>query len=165
MLTVCGQQHQFSSHERMFFLKVSKFLTTENVSTWGGFETPSFGFMSNALNIWAIRARHLLSQVSENWRHQLNRLWVHQMVRERACSGNSLWSGQSHWYNVDRSFGKCCDIHLSEIEILVYQLLGMVKTSCSKSQTHITGVVEGKLSRDRKCVCHWDVGITGWKWR
>ena len=33
----------------------------ENVSTWGGLEPPTFGFMPNALTIWAI---HAIS-----WRH------------------------------------------------------------------------------------------------
>ena len=37
-----------------------KVFETENVSTWGGHEPPTFGFMLNALTIWAIRARHLL---------------------------------------------------------------------------------------------------------
>ena len=36
---------------------------TKNVSTWGGLEPPTFGFMPNALTYWAIRARHLLSHV------------------------------------------------------------------------------------------------------
>ena len=31
------------------------------ISTWGGLEPPTFGFMPNALTYWAIRARHLLS--------------------------------------------------------------------------------------------------------
>ena len=40
---------------------------TENISTWGGLEPQTFGFMPNALTIWAIRARHLLSRVFEYW--------------------------------------------------------------------------------------------------
>ena len=43
------------------------FFETENVSTWGGLEHPTFGFMPNALTNWAIRARHLLSHVFEYW--------------------------------------------------------------------------------------------------
>ena len=45
---------------------VSKFLRQKNVSTWEGLEPPTFRFMLNALTIWAIRARHLLSYVFEH---------------------------------------------------------------------------------------------------
>ena len=44
-----------------------KVFETENVSTWGGLESATSGFMQNALAYWAIRARHLLSQVVEYW--------------------------------------------------------------------------------------------------
>ena len=44
-----------------------KVFETENVSTWGGLEPPTFGFMPNALTYWVIRARHLLSHVFEHW--------------------------------------------------------------------------------------------------
>ena len=60
-----GQQHSFSTHERVFLWKC-QFFETENVSTWGGLEPPIFGFMPNALTSWAIRARHLLSHVFFN---------------------------------------------------------------------------------------------------
>ena len=40
---------------------------TENISTSGGLEPPTFGFMPNALTYWAIRAKHLLSHVFEHW--------------------------------------------------------------------------------------------------
>ena len=77
MLTVCGQQHFFLDSQTDVFVKVSKFLkqkmcscesvevseTTENVSTWGKLEPPTFGFAPNALTIWVIRAKHLLSHV------------------------------------------------------------------------------------------------------
>ena len=63
MLTVRGQQHLFSTHERMLFFESVKVFETENVSTWGGLEPPTFGFMPNALTYLAIRARHLLSHV------------------------------------------------------------------------------------------------------
>ena len=42
---------------------MSKTFKTENVSTWGGLEPPTFRFMTNALTISVIRARHLLSQI------------------------------------------------------------------------------------------------------
>ena len=48
MLTVLGQQHSFSTHERMSFESANVF-ETENVSTWEGLEPPTFGFMPNAL--------------------------------------------------------------------------------------------------------------------
>ena len=39
MLTVRGQQHLFSTNERMFLESVKVFETeNENVSTWGGLE-------------------------------------------------------------------------------------------------------------------------------
>ena len=34
---------------------LEKVFETENVSTWGGLEPPIFGFMPNALTIWAVR--------------------------------------------------------------------------------------------------------------
>ena len=55
--------------------KVSRFFETENVSTWGGLEHPTFGFMPNALNYWAIRARHLLPHVVEYWLWQYRYFW------------------------------------------------------------------------------------------
>ena len=50
------------THERVFLLKCQSF-ETENVSTSGGLELPTFGVMPTALTYWAIRARHLLSHV------------------------------------------------------------------------------------------------------
>ena len=44
-----------------------KVFETENVSTWGGLESPNFELMPNALTYWAKRARHLLSHVYEYW--------------------------------------------------------------------------------------------------
>ena len=63
MLNVWGQQHLILTHERMFFWKCRSFWDT-NVSNWGGLELPTFGFMPNALLIWAIRAKHFLVHVS-----------------------------------------------------------------------------------------------------
>ena len=54
MLTVHGQQHSFLAHERVFLWKCQSF-ETENVSTWGGLEPPTFGFMPNALTYWTQR--------------------------------------------------------------------------------------------------------------
>ena len=55
MFTVRGQQHSFSTHERVLFWKCQSF-ETENVSTWEGLGSPTFGFMPNALTYWAIWA-------------------------------------------------------------------------------------------------------------
>ena len=62
----CARKTAFIFDTRTDVLvKVSKFwdIETENVSTWEGLEPPIFGFMPNALTIWTIRARHLLSHV------------------------------------------------------------------------------------------------------
>ena len=66
MLTVRGQQHSFSTHGRCS-CECVKAVETENVSSWVGLEPPTFGFMPNALTIWAIRARYLPSHVFEHW--------------------------------------------------------------------------------------------------
>ena len=66
MSTVRGQQHSVSTHERMLLWKCQRF-ETEYILTWGGLESPTFGSMPNALTIWAIRARYLLSCVFEYW--------------------------------------------------------------------------------------------------
>ena len=44
-------------------VKGVKVLETENVSTWGGLDAPTFGFMQNGLTVWTLSARHLLSHV------------------------------------------------------------------------------------------------------
>ena len=53
----------FSTHERVFLWKCQGF-RDRNVSTWGGLEPPTFRLMPKALAIWAMKARHLLSHVS-----------------------------------------------------------------------------------------------------
>ena len=58
-----------------------KVFETENVSTWEGLEPPTFGLMPNALTTWAIRARHLLSHVFEQW------LWWYKYL---FSAGNSI---------------------------------------------------------------------------
>ena len=59
-----------------------KVFETENIPTWGGLEPPTFGFMPNALAIWAIRARHLLSHVFEYW------LWRYRYFQSKA----NIWN-------------------------------------------------------------------------
>ena len=56
-------------------VKVSKYFETENVSTWGGLEPPTFGCMPNALAYWTIRARHFLSHVFEHWLWRYSYFW------------------------------------------------------------------------------------------
>ena len=50
-LTVRGQQHSFSTHERVFLWKFQSFW--DNVSTWGGLEPPTVGFTSFPANALA----------------------------------------------------------------------------------------------------------------
>ena len=67
----CAWATSFIFDKRVFLWKCQSF-ETENVSTWGGLEPPTFGFMPNALTYWVIRARHLLSHVFEHrlWRYR-----------------------------------------------------------------------------------------------
>ena len=65
-----------------------KVFETENLSTWGELEPPTFGFMPNALTIWAIRARHLMSHVFEYWLWWYRYLSQHLKCKMRA--GNSI---------------------------------------------------------------------------
>ena len=92
-----------------------KVFETENVLTWEGLETPTFGFMPNVLTIWAISAGHLLSHVFKH------RLWLYRYFWSKVniwnvnCAratafifdtrmGVLLWKCQSFW---DR---KCLDL-------------------------------------------------------
>ena len=81
MLTVHGQQHSFFTREQMFFRRCQSF-ETENVSTLGGLEPPTFGFMPNALTIRAVRARHLLSHLFEYW------LWKYRYLLSKV----NIWN-------------------------------------------------------------------------
>ena len=58
LLTVCGQQHSFSTHERMFLWKCQFFLRQKSLDLRG---TRNTYLRIHA--IWAIRARYLLSHV------------------------------------------------------------------------------------------------------
>ena len=69
----CAQATAFISwHTNGCSCESVKVFETESVSAWGRLEPPIFGFMLNALAIWAIRARHLLSHVLEHrlWRYR-----------------------------------------------------------------------------------------------
>ena len=68
MLTVRGQQHSFSTHERMFLWKCQSFWDRKCLDLRGTrSRAPTIGFMPNSSTIWATRARHLLSHVLEYW--------------------------------------------------------------------------------------------------
>ena len=94
-------------------VKVSIFLD-RNVSIWGGLESPTFGFMPNALTIWAIRARHLLSHVVEYWLWWYRFFWSKVNIWYVNCARATafistherlfMWKCQSFW---DR---KCLDL-------------------------------------------------------
>ena len=83
MLTMCGQKHSFSTHERMFLWKCQYFWTGKYLDL-RGLEPPTFGFMPNALTIGAIRARRLL--LTLRWQqhsfstHERMFLWKCQSV-------------------------------------------------------------------------------------
>ena len=78
---MCGQQHSFSCESVKVF-------ETENVSTWGGLEPPTFGFMPNALTYWAIGARHFLSYVFEHWLW----LWWYRYFWSKVNVWNVNWA-------------------------------------------------------------------------
>ena len=60
---MCADNSIHFRHTNGCSCKSVKVFETANVSTWGGLEPPTFGFMPNTLTYWAIRARHLLSHV------------------------------------------------------------------------------------------------------
>ena len=62
-------------------VKVSKFLRQE-----GGTNPPTFGFMPNALTIWAIRARHLLSHGFEHWLWRYIYFWTKVNILNVNCA-------------------------------------------------------------------------------
>ena len=63
-----------------------KVFETENVSTWEGLEPPTFGFMPNALAIWAITARQLLSHVFEYWLWRYRYFWGKVNILKVNCA-------------------------------------------------------------------------------
>ena len=69
-----GKHHSFSTHARVF-LWTCHIFETENISTWGGLEPPTFAFMPYALNYWAIRARYWLHSVYL-WYSYMYWVWI-----------------------------------------------------------------------------------------
>ena len=80
MLTVRGQQHSFSTQERVFLWKCQSFWDRKCLNLRGGLEPPIFGFMPNAPTYWAIRARHLLSHVFEYMVTSHNFIWMGLLI-------------------------------------------------------------------------------------
>ena len=62
MLTVRGQQHSFSTHERVFLWKCQRFWDRKCLDLRGT-RTPNLRIHAECSTHWAIRARHLLSHV------------------------------------------------------------------------------------------------------
>ena len=69
-----------------------KVFETENVSSWGGHEPPAFGFMPNALTIWAIRVRHLLSHFFEYWLWWYRYFWNRVNIWNVNCTRATAFS-------------------------------------------------------------------------
>ena len=62
MCTVCGQQCSFLTHKRMFLWKCERFGDRKCLDLRGT-RISNLRIIQNALTIWAIRAKHLLSHV------------------------------------------------------------------------------------------------------
>ena len=104
MLTVHGQQHSFSTHERVFLGKCQSLWDRKYLDLRGTRTPPTFPFMPNALTYWAIRARHLLSHVVEYW------LWRYRYFFKVKSTFEMLTvRGQQHSFLThERVFlGKC----------------------------------------------------------
>ena len=67
-------------------VKVSNLFETGNVSSWGGLETPIFGFMPNALTCSVSRARHLLTHVFEYWLWRYRYFWSKVYIWNVNCA-------------------------------------------------------------------------------
>ena len=64
----CTQAKAFAFDSRSdVLIKVWNFLRQKISRPKGGLESPTFGFMLNAVTFSAIRARHFLAYVSEHW--------------------------------------------------------------------------------------------------
>ena len=92
MLNVRGKHHYFR-HKNGCSCQSVKVLETENVSTSGMLEHPTSGFMPNALTIWAIRARHLLSHAFEHW------LWWYIYFEAKLTFEMLTVPGQQHSFS------------------------------------------------------------------
>ena len=110
MLTACGEQHSFSTRERMFLWKCHNFWD-RNFSTWGGLEPPTYGFMPNALTIWAIICCPMFFNTGPDGINMFKLKLSFEMLTERGQKHSLsthermfLWKWQRFW---DR---KCIDL-------------------------------------------------------
>ena len=102
------QQQSFSTQERMFLGKCQSFWDRKCLDLRQT-RTPTSGFMPNALTIWAISARHLLSHDFEHglWRYRYflskANIWNANCSRTTAFISDTanwlspLWSNFDHW--------------------------------------------------------------------
>ena len=93
-------------------VKVSKFLWQKMSRPEGDSNPQNFGFMPNALTIWAIRTRHLLSHVFEYWlwwdRYIFNKVNIWNVssfnqptVRLSSCYAGLSSMGLTGYWNVN----------------------------------------------------------------
>ena len=75
--------------------EIFKVFWTENDSTWGGLEPPTFEIMPNALTIWDIRPRHLLSHVFEYWQYTLTIYAIHN-IDDKSCHRDEVFNQQQY---------------------------------------------------------------------
>ena len=75
--------------------EIFKVFWTENDSTWGGLEPPTFEIMPNALTIWDIRPRHLLSHVFEYWQYTLTIYVIHN-IDDKSCHRDEVFNQQQY---------------------------------------------------------------------
>ena len=80
-----GQQHSFSTHERVFLGRCQSFWDRKCLDLKGA-RTPTFVFMPNALTYWAIRARHLLSHIVEYWLWRYRYIWSKVNIWNSNCA-------------------------------------------------------------------------------
>ena len=85
MLTARGQQHSFSTHERVFLWKCQSFWYRKCLDLKGT-RTPNLRIHANALTYWAIRAGHLLSHVFEHWPWRYRYFWSKVYIWNVNCA-------------------------------------------------------------------------------
>ena len=149
---------------------LGKVFETENVSTWGWLQPPTFGFMPNALTVWAIRARHLLllSHVFEHW------LWWYRYFWSKV----NIWTfemltvhGQQHSFSThERVFlGKCQSfwnrkcLDLRETRTPNLWIHAECVYMCSwKWPMQMHNITKGKLSKRQKAKLNLSIYLKTW---
>ena len=95
----CGGKSIHVRHTYGCSFESVKVFETENVSTGGELESPTFGLMPNALTYWATRARHLLSHVFEYC------IWPYRYFEVKLTFEMLTVRGQQHsWSTHARAF-------------------------------------------------------------